>query len=168
MAAFQRTNNLVIDATNTYLDTFIVNTGSTIVEGELVILNASGLLIQAPDSILAANLIVGKAMGSVASAAAGTTLGVQVFRTGTTIRIPVYHGTPASAVTAQTFLNPTLPNHGLTRATVSGVSQLAYDVSIANTTNAKGKVRDIPPVYPVGEQYGLVDYAFGAAHVMFP
>lgn len=91
-------------------------------------------------------------MGFAAEDASGTEdtmIKVYLIDKPTRVRLPVRHGTPSSAVTADTQ-NGTA--YGL-YLTSDGI----LCVEIDDTSDVKGKVCGIPTYpYPIGEQYGLV------------
>jgi len=132
--------------------------------GDLVTL--SGGKIQAP--VAAGNNLGANddPVGIALADASGTTnnmLSVYCFIVPTIVRWPVYHGTPASAVTAYAQIGVSYEVRYQTGA--------IWCIDVGSTTNTKGKILSIhnqDPQNPVGTQYGLVDFIFDPAQCAFP
>lgn len=132
--------------------------------GDLVTLSSGK--IQAP--VAAGNNLganddpVGMALED-ATGTTNTMLRVYVFALPTIIRLQVYHGTPASAITAYTQIGTSYELRYHTGA--------IWCVDISSTTNTKGKILGIvneDPQNPVGTQYGVVDFITDPAQTAFP
>lgn len=133
----------------------------TFVAGDLVTLSSGKVAIAkaAGNTMVAADKILGRA----ASDASGTTdaaIDVHVFLPGHTERLPVYHGTAASAVTAITDVGTA---YGLRNDATQGWC-IALDETGATTT--KVRIVGIAPDFPVGEQYGLEDAVYLTASLL--
>lgn len=127
-----------------------------LVSGKLTLAVAAGNNFGAGDDI------VGVALED-ASGTTNTRIKVYVFNANTILRLPVYHSTAASAITAYTQIGTSYEIRFHTGSILC--------VDIENTTNAKGKVIGInegDPRNPVGEQYGLVDFIWDPAQLAFP
>jgi hypothetical protein len=95
-----------------------------------------------------------KILGHAAMDATGTTdssIPVIIADEHVEFLLPIYHPTPASAITAITQVGVA---YELYRATISG--NLGFGVDISETTDTKVVVQEIDATYPVGEQYGHV------------
>lgn len=126
--------------------------GQTLSRGQMVALS-SGLLVTAKaagNNLGSGDKLVGFLMHDVTSDM--TTAIVAFAGRPNIITLPVYHGTPASAVTA-----------AAQRGTAYEVRNHTGNipcVDIGSTTNTKATVVDINKRYAVGEQYGLLDVRF--------
>lgn len=124
--------------------------------GDIVIVSSGKIAIGAASgSNIGANAIVA---GRADMDATGTTNADMYFAPAnavTTFLYPVYHATPASAVTAyaQIGVSYEMINH----------ATLGWAVDVASTTNVVCKVVDIDNSYPVGTSYGGLWIIFLAA-----
>lgn len=118
--------------------------------GELVIAKSSaGDLGSGDDPIGVAN--------APATGVEGSDVSFSPILPGKRYKMQVYHATPGSALTAQSQVGTA---YGLTL-----LSTGQFVVNLADTSNTKVRVVDIPKDYPVGEQYGYVEVVFLTAEL---
>lgn len=146
-------NPVIQDFYEAASQTFKAGDPVDVTSGKVTIVVAYGNTLGANDDI----------MGFALEDASGTTdnkIRVLLITKPTLVRLPVMHATAASAITAVTQVGTayelTLDANGI------------LGVQIDATTNVKGKVASIAPSYPVGEQYGLVDFMLDPAQTVFP
>lgn len=121
--------------------------------GDLVILSSGKVAISvaAGNSLDTDTKILGMAL-EPATGVTDTMVSVLVFLGSVSMDLPVYHGTPASAVTA-------VANNGTAYALYHS-STGGFMVDLSNTTKPNVRQVTISPRYPVGEQYGIVTVTF--------
>lgn len=120
----------------------------TFKRGDLVYL-VSGKVTVVPSSPTTEK-ILGMALAD-ASGTTDTMLPVLIADDNVEFSVPVYHGTPASAITAVTDVGLD-GGYGLKKATVS--SRPAWALDLENTTNDVLFVQSIDKEFPAGTQYG--------------
>lgn len=129
--------------------------------GDVLLLNSDGrvaIAATAGNSVAANVILLGVAMQD-ATGTTDTLLDVAEFTAGMQLRLPVYHSTPASAVTARTDLlddpagNPPYRLFDLRNNSAS--TGWMVDIEAAqNDASTVMKCEEIDRQYPVGEQYG--------------
>jgi len=140
---------------------FVAGAPVNLASGKVQLVVAAGNNLGANDDLLGIALEPATGVTGLAGAEADK-IGVYVFTRPIVLRLPVYHGTPASAITAISQIGTA---YELRWDATQGLC-----VAIDATTNTKGKVIDIPNTkeMPVGTQYGLVDFMIDPAQCQFP
>lgn len=121
----------------------------TFKKGDLVYL-VSGKVTAYPASPTTQKLL-GQAQAD-ASGVTDTNIPVVIADDNVDFLLPVYHATPASAITAVTDVG-LAGGYGAKQVTVSSVT--AWAVDLQNTTNNLLMVQEIAKDYAAGTQYGL-------------
>lgn len=146
------------NATKPVVRQFTEGASQTFTSIDLVTLSSGKVVIAAA----AGNTLTSgvKILGRASEDASGVTddpVLVEVWMPGHTERMPVYHGTPASAVTAITDIGTA---YGLRNDATQG-----WCIALDETSATKGRVIGIAGDFPVGEQYGLEDFTFLSAQL---
>ncbi len=124
----------------------------TFSSGKVVIAKAAG------STLVTADLILGRAL-SDASGVTDNPIIVDVWLPGHSERLPVYHGTAASAVTA-------IADNGVAYGIRNDATQ-GICVALDELTATKCRQITVSGDYPVGTQYGLVDVQYLNAALVF-
>lgn len=148
--AFQGVRYRTTDGGPAHIEVYGEAASQTFKAGDLVTLS-SGLVAEAAaeGADVGAGTILGMAL-SPATGVTGSRVEVAVAGERTLFSLPVYHATPASAITATASIGAATMD--ITRQTVGGVSSFAVDIN--DTSNANASLVNIDANYPVGEQYG--------------
>lgn len=119
-------------------------------KGQLLILNSSGQVAIFVASGSNHDTDADSLYGIALEDASGTTnanVKVRVFMPGDMLRLPVFHSTPGSAVTAETLVGETY--------VLRNVSGVPF-INIETSTKASGRIVGIDDTYDIGESYGFV------------